>query len=113
MGLGEKLCAAVTSHVPICRPDIYQPEIGEEPELYCTYNYDEIPRVFADGRPNAIVYLIMVHLYAPLGKDTQILRSRLKNALHNAGCTYPEVENSSDANGQHYVFECQYMDGDM
>lgn len=113
MGLGEKLCAAVTPLVPICRPDVYLPEPSENPEIYCTYNYDELPRVFAEGRPSAIVSLIQLHLYAPLGRDCRSLLHSLKNELHRIGCTYPEVLNASDVSGQHYVFESQYLDGDV
>lgn len=111
MDPSERLCAAVTPLVSICRPNVYQPGIGDSEDVYCTYNFNELPRVFAKGSPNAIVYLVMLHLYAPNGLDCRGLKKELAFALHCKGFTYPLITDASDANGQHYVFECEFMEG--
>ena len=111
MDPGEKLCAAVTPLVAICRPNVYEPDIGEDSVIYCTYNYNELPRIFAEGSPDVIVHLVMLHLYAPNGRDCRKLKRDLALALHLAGFTYPEITDASDADGQHFVLECQIGEG--
>lgn len=111
MDMGEIICAAVTPIVPICVANSYDPSIGEEPELYCTYNFNEIGRTFAESEPDVIVYLIQVHLYAPKGRNVSSIKRHISHALHSAGCTFPEVLNVSDSDSQHYSFECEYFGG--
>ena len=111
MDPSERLCAAVTPLVSICQPNVYQPDIGDAEDVYCTYNFNDLPGVFAEGSPNAIVYLVMLHLYAPNGRDCRELMADLAFALHRAGFTYPAITDASDKDGQHFVFECQTAEG--
>lgn len=78
---------------------------------YAVWNYSEIPTVFADRAPHAARYLIQVHHYLPHKINPNTIKRQLQRALFAAGCTWPNVVNASDADGQHYVFECEWCDG--
>lgn len=105
----DALVFAIEPLVPEVAPDVYEGDATE----FCTYNYTPFPRLHADGRPQVIVYLVQVHYCAPRGQACARKLVNLKNALFNAGFTYPTVENASDRDGQHYVLECQYKDDDV
>lgn len=72
-----------------------------------------VPRLHANGRPGAALYLVQVHLLTAKGLPTRQKRQALKRALFKAGCTYPSEVDASDPEGQHFVLECQYTDGDV
>ena len=108
MATDERIVAAVTPIVPICEPDEYTPESGEVvAEEYCTYNVDSIPIVFGDDGTRYTRELVQVHWYLPLGRRPTEKRLELCRALQAAGFTYPSVQNASDRDGQHWVFECE------
>lgn len=109
MNIDEALVFAIEPIIPEISPGLYEGRALE----YCVYNYSALPRLHAEGKPGAIVYLVQVHYCLPTGQAAQRTLIQLKNALHCAGCTYPSVEDASDEDGQHYVLECQYMDGDV
>ena len=109
MSINSTIRAAVTPIVPICVPDQYDGMATE----YCTFNYSEIPDSFGDDSPHAIRYLVQLHYFFPTGANPYAKKKQLKNALLNAGFTYPSVTNASDGDGQHNVFECEYVDGDV
>lgn len=117
MGLNERLCAAVTPVVAICRPDEYVPEPGENPDEYCTYNRAEYPRLFAAGKPRRVVYLYQLHYYLKLGANPETKLRALKLAVLAAGFTAPSAVNASDVDGQHWVLEFEaseaWPDGDI
>lgn len=115
MSINATIKAAVEPIVPICVPDLYSGTATE----YCTFNYTELPDSFGDETPGAIRYLVQLHYFCPyIGKNGSYFnpytkKKQLKNALLNAGFTYPSVTNASDADGQHIVFETEYVDGDV
>lgn len=83
---------------------------GNELE-YLVYNYSTIPDVFAEGVPHAARYFVQVHLYLPTKRNPNALKLQISRALHDAGFTWPSIENASDREGQHYTFECYYTNG--
>lgn len=106
MTTGEKLRAALAPlGIPV-KPDVYA---GDE-EQYITYNYDLLPAHHADNRPHFYRALIQIHLFAPLGVSTSELRTGIMQALAGAGFPWPEMENASDKDGQHYVFETEAVE---
>lgn len=107
MSIDEILQRAVESTGLPCSPNLYTGSARE----YATWNYSELPEVFADGAPHAARYLIQVHYFLPTGKSPSSLKQDLRLALFYAGCTWPNITNASDNEGQHYVFECEYADG--
>lgn len=78
---------------------------------YAVWAYTEIPTVYAERAPRAARYLIQVHYYLPAKQNPNPTKRQLQQALFSAGCTWPSILNASDAEGQHYVLECEYADG--
>lgn len=109
MSINETIRAAVLPLVPVCEPDVY----GGDAEEYCTFNYSELPAILAEGRPDCILYVLQLHWFLPAGVNPLRKKVQLRQALLAAGCTYPNTINASDEDGQHYVFECQFADGDV
>lgn len=114
MSINETIIRAVTPIVPVCVPDVYKPDAGETPEtVYCVFNYTETPEVFGDDEPEVIRYLVQLHLYLPLGQTSVQLKRQLRRAMLDAGLTVGDFTNSSDLEGQHYVLECEWADGEV
>lgn len=109
MSINEMIRSAVLPIVPICEPDSYG---GDAPE-YCTFHYSEFPVVVADGKPDEILYTVMLHWFLPKGINPMKKKTELRRALLKAGFTYPSTINASEKDAQHYVFEFQYADGDV
>ena len=100
MSINSTIRAAVTPIVAVCKPDVYIPAQGETPATeYCTFNYSELPEVFADGKPDAIRYLVQLHWMFPKDTIPFSKKKQIKNALLNSGFTYPSVTNASDSDG--------------
>ena len=109
MSINSTIRAAVTPIVPVCVPDVYT---GTEKE-YCTFNYNEIPDMHAESKPTAIRYIVQVHWMLPRTSNPDTKKKQIKNALWGAGMTYPSVTNASDADGFHFIFECEATDGEV
>ena len=78
---------------------------------YIVFNYTELPADFADDDAEHYRYLVQVHLYAPLEKNTRTYRREISRRLVAAGFTRPTVTPASDKKGQHYAFECEIAGG--
>ena len=109
MSINSTIRAAVTPIVAVCVPDVYTGTATE----YCTFNYSELPEVFADGKPDVIRYLVQLHWMFPKSTSPFSKKKQIKNALHNAGLTYPSVADASDSDGGHLIFECEATDGEV
>lgn len=107
MTLGEKIISVVTPIVPVCVPDIYETDAGEETaQQYCTFNFDELPAGFGDDRAHTVRALVQVHFFAPRRVATLKTRHALRDALAAvAEFSEAEITNASDSEGQHYVLE--------
>ena len=106
-GIDGALREALTPIVGLVKPNLYDGAATE----YIVFNYDEVGVLNADDRPRAVVYRVMVHLYLPHGENPQTKKNAIREALHDAGATWPEITNASDSEGQHYVFEFEMMEG--
>lgn len=104
MSLNEILTNTLSQVAPV-EADAYEGKRA----IYITFNYDTLPTNYGDDEPVCELALVQVHLYAPVGKDTRQLRRGVKAALALAGLTWPSCTNASDKQGQHYVFECEYI----
>ena len=114
MNVNEVIIQAVTPIVPVCVPDIYRPDAGEEPaEVYCVFNYTEAAALFADDEPQAVDYLIQLHLYLPPRQTPIRLKRQLRRAMLDAGFAAGDFTNASDEEAQHYVLECRWMDWEV
>lgn len=107
MTLNERIIAAVSPIVPVCVPDLYETEAGEEAAgRWCTFNYDELPMGFGDDAAHTSRALVQVHYFAPRKAATLAIRRALCDALAAVEeFTAPSIENATDEDGQHYVLE--------
>ena len=106
MTINERIIRVASPMVSVCVPDVYRPGEGEAVDIYCTFNYTEIPEGMADNVPHAVLCSVQLHLYLPLGVDSLTLRRQLRHAIAaEEGFTAPTVTNAGDDDGQHYVFE--------
>ena len=84
---------------------------GERPARYYTFSCDSMGDDFGDDGPGAEVWLVQVHLFAPLGENCIRRARETKRALFAAGFTWPDMTDATDTDGQHYVFECETVQG--
>ena len=98
--------ALAPSGLPVY-PNVYT---GKELE-YLVTNYTTLPQMHAGDRPGAARYLVQVHYYLPHKKTPNAVITALCQALWAAGFTAPSVVPASDSEGQHYVLECEGVDG--
>lgn len=106
--LGEILDAALR---PLY-PDAVFPQLYTGPLLtYVVWNYSIINALWAEGMPQAAIYLVQVHLYCPHKENPTEAILALSAALSDAGLTMPRVTDASDSEGQHWTLECEYTDG--
>lgn len=106
MGINEAILAAVTPAVP----DVAANQYRGNAQVYATFNYQENPYSFADDVPEVMRYDVQVHLFLPHGRDPRDLNRSIRQGLIEQEFSYPTVVNVSDSEGQHYVFECEYVE---
>lgn len=80
------------------------------PARYYTFSCRTSGAAFGDNAPSCERVLVSVHLFAPLNMNCIQRVKETKRALSAAGCTWPEVVDATDQDGQHYVFECETVD---
>jgi hypothetical protein len=106
MNLDAKIKAALAGICGVIVPQVYTGNATE----YIVFNYSEYPLVFADDEPQEVGYSIQVHLFMPLKVNPNTKKESIKNALFSAGFTYPSIQDVTDDEGQHYVFEVAYSE---
>lgn len=108
MSLNSRLVDALSELTP--EPPAADTYKGTQ-ALYIVFNYSLVPADFGDDDAGHYRALVQVHLYAPHAKNTVLLRREISRRLVAAGFTRPSVTPASDASGQHYVFECEDIEG--
>lgn len=106
MSCDEAINGAFSSILPLF-PNVYT---GEELS-YLVYNYYVLPEVFADSVSHAARYSIQLHLYLPHKTNPNATKLSIIEACMNHGFTFPSMTNAGDGDGQHYVFEFEYVNG--
>ena len=106
--MAEALQAACESVLPgAVYPNVYTGPVLK----YIVWNYNVIPTVWAERAPHAARYLVQVHFYLPHKENPHAAILALSRALFDRDFTWPNVTNATDAEGQHWVLECEYADG--
>lgn len=106
--MAEQLDAALSA----LYPGAVFPMVYTGPLLrYVVWNYDVQPSVWAERAPHAARYLVQVHLYLPHKEDPRTQLLAIQRALFDARFTWPAITDAADADGQHWVLECEYADG--
>ena len=80
-------------------------------DRYYAFNYFVMPTDYADDEPEHERYLVQVHLFAPLAENITQRKRDTRKALHAAGFTWASIEDASDEDGRHIVFECEIAEG--
>ena len=113
MSIEERIVRAVAfTGLPCVHPN-YD---GEE-KAFLTFNLDALPSNFADDQPMHDRWLIQLHLFAPVTQNTRKLRKQIRQSIFDAGFTYPEQIDASEAfkktdgSEQHIVFEFEGVEG--
>ena len=86
-------------------PNVY---VGEAVE-YIVTNYTTVPSVYGEGGPAAARCLVMVHYYLPTGQNPNAKKLAIEQALFAEGFTFPSIVPAHESQGQHWVFECEYV----
>ena len=106
--VGDVLQAALEPLYPdAVFPNVYRGHLTE----YIVWNKAINGALWAEGGPEAAIYSVQVHLYAPQEKNVTEGILAIMNALFTAGFTWPSVTDASDEEGQHYELWCEYCDG--
>ena len=106
MNLDERIRTALDGVCDVIVPQVYTGTATE----YIVFNYSEYPLVFADDAPQSIGYSVQIHLFVPLKVNPNTKKESIKTALFSAGFTYPSIQDVTDEDGQHYVFEVAYSE---
>jgi hypothetical protein len=107
MNLDERIRTALSGICDVIVPQVYTGTALE----YIVFNYSEYPLAFADNAPQAVGYSVQIHLFVPLKVNPNAKKESIKSALFSAGFSYPSIQDVTDNEGQHWVFECEYLMG--
>lgn len=107
MSMNQKIIGTLSDFGFPVAPDMY---VGEK-ETYFVFQYSTSPDNFADDEPKVERYLLQIHFYCPPGKNVLQIRTKIKQNLFAVGFSWPDEVNASDQDGQHYVFECETVEG--
>ena len=91
-------------------PVVPQVYTGEELE-YIVTNHNCVPSVYAERAPRAARHLVQVHYYLPSGQNPNLMLQGISRALWDGGFTWPAVTDAGDTESQHWVLECEYVNG--
>lgn len=83
------------------------------PERYYTIQINTIGIGHADNEPRGERCMVNVHFVCPLDWDSVARVKATKQALFDAGTSWPSKYDLSDVTTQDIVFECQWLDGDL
>lgn len=107
MNVDTALQAALTPLGLPVTPQVYEGEALE----YLVTNHNAVPSVYAERAPRAARHLVQVHYYLPRKQNPNLTLRQIAAALWGAGFTWPGVTDAGDSEGQHYVLECEYVNG--
>lgn len=104
MNLNQRIREALAGICDVIVPQVYTGDATE----YIVFNYSEYPLEFADNAPHTVGYSVQVHYFCPLKKNPNAIKDDIQNSLFTAGFSYPSIQDVTDEEGQHYVFQCTY-----
>lgn len=110
MSIASRIIEATGPNSSIGIPCVQGNYEGSE-NTYLSFKIDTYPNNFADDYPLTDKIIVMMHLFAPFLRNTRVLREQIREAIADAGFTYPtatdvsENTRASDGTEQHIVFE--------
>lgn len=105
MSVNSVIKTVLADVASVIEPDIYT---GTETE-YITFNYFSTGENFADDEPKNELYQVQVHYCCPADTNSLTKRGQIKRRLLAADFTWPTVTDATDEDGQHWIFECEYL----
>jgi protocatechuate 3,4-dioxygenase beta subunit len=105
MNVDEIIKSTLTPITPKIAAHTYT---DDDPE-YAVFSYYTTPSDYYDDKPDHEVYHISVKYVAPIGKNVLATRRSIKNALFDAGFTYPSETDISEGKYQVYIYECERL----
>lgn len=107
MSVATRIKAALDVFGDPVEKSLFSAQDGELPLRYYTFVCNSFGTDFGDDMPGHERWLVSVHFFAPLGQNWNKRVSATKQALLQAGFTWPKFTDATDQYGQHFVFECE------
>ena len=108
MTTNQKIIGALKPFNRPVMPHLYDEEEEKREKEYFTFNYaDDRAVEFADDAPTHTVHYMQIHLFLPLDVNNLKLKKEVRNALFQAGFTYPAITMQPENNKMHIIFECE------
>lgn len=111
MNVGARVMAALDVFGDPVEKSLLYAAANKRPSRYYTFTCDSVGDDFGDNRPGHERWLVGVHLFAPLSENCVRRVQETKQVLFAAGFTWPRLVDATDEDGQHYVFECETVEG--
>lgn len=110
MTVEEKIVAALVPFGDPVEKSLLYAAAQDLPERYYTFSCSSFGADFGDDEPGHERWLVSVHLFAPLHGNLSRRVRETKKALFRAGSTWPSCVDAGDQEGQHFVFECEFLE---
>lgn len=110
MTMNERIIQAVKPVVPVCVPDLYDPNQNEAAEEFCVFSYDAEWTFYADNSPMYTEYSGSLNWALPLKKASLVKKANLQRTLERAGFDLQGIYNTSTEEFQMYEFQWSYTD---
>lgn len=110
MSVEARIKAALDAFGDPVEKSVLYAAAGKSPQRYYTFSCESTGESFGDDEPGCELWLVTVHLFAPLAMNCVRRVTDTKQALFAAGFTWPRYTDATDQDGQHMVFECETVD---
>lgn len=104
----EKIVAALAPFGDPVEASLLYAAAQDLPPRYYTFQCSSYGADFGDDEPGCELWAVKIHFLAPhCNEDIPGRIRKTKQALYQAGFTWPKYVDASDQDGQHHVFECE------
>jgi hypothetical protein len=107
MFINEIIISALAPLSLPCDPDVHTGDAEE----YLTFSCESTGDEFGDDAPLVERYNVVIHYCCPLSTDSVAKREQIKRLLSAADFSWPDMIDSTDENGQDWIFECERLLG--
>lgn len=107
MSVESRIKAALDVFGDPVEKSLFSAQSSELPPRYYTFVCNSFGCNFGDDEPGHERWIVSVHFFAPLGQNWNNREKATKQALFQAGFTWPKFTDATDQHGQHFVFECE------
>lgn len=110
MSVEERIVAALAPFGDPVEASLLCAAAQDRPSRYYTFQCSSYGADFGDDAPGCEWWAVTVHYFAPHCNEDVPGRIRAtKQALFDAGFTWPSCVDAGDQDGQHRVFECEIV----